>query len=231
MLRIDDAHVEPRLNRVIQEHCVHRFTNNIVASEGERHVAHAARCLGSGAFLLDLSNCIDEFHRVVRMFFHPRADGQNVGIEDNVGRRETDFLCQQLERSFADADFLFACRGLSDFIKRHHDDCRTVATNQLRFVQKLGFAFFQTDTVDDALAVNALQAGFQNFPVRAVDHDGHTNIVIVQQPQEFLHATRAVEQPFVHIDVDHLRAAFDLIASDADRFVELVFPHKSQKLA
>ena len=32
-------------------------------------------------------------------------------------------------------------------------------------------------------------------------------------------------------EVDHLSAAFDLIASDADRFVELVFAHESQKLA
>ena len=41
LLRIHDPHIEPRLNRVIQEGCVHRFTNNIVASEGKRHVAYA----------------------------------------------------------------------------------------------------------------------------------------------------------------------------------------------
>ena len=150
----------------------------------------------------------------------PGADGQDVGIENNVGRRESDFFCQQFVRSLADPDLIFAGGRLTGFVKRHHDHGRAVATNQLRPLQKLGFAFLQADAVDDALAVNALQTGFEDLPVRAVDHDGHTNIVVVQQPQEFLHAARPVEQSFVHVDVDDLRTAFDLIASNADRFVD-----------
>ena len=33
LLRIDDAHVQPRLYRVIQEGCVHRFPDNFIAAE------------------------------------------------------------------------------------------------------------------------------------------------------------------------------------------------------
>ena len=165
------------------------------------------------------------------MFFHPRADGQNVRVEDDVRWREADFLGQQLEGSLTDANLVITRCCLPCLVKRHDDHRRAVATNQLRAVQKLGLTFLQTDAVDDALAVDAFQTSFQHFPVRAVNHDRHANVVIVQQPQEFLHAAWPVKQTFVHVDINDLSTAFDLIASDTDRFVEFVFANKSQKLA
>ena len=165
------------------------------------------------------------------MFFHARADRQNVGVEDDVCGRKADFLRQQFVRALTDPHFLFAGGRLPGFVERHHDHGGSVATDKFRAAQKLGLAFLQADTVDDAFTVNALQTCFKDFPIRAVDHDRHTNVIIVQQPQEFLHAARPVQQPFVHIDVNDLRAAFDLIARNADGFVKLVFANQPQEFA
>ena len=39
---VDDAHVEPGPDRVVEERGVHRLADHVVAAEGERDVAHAA---------------------------------------------------------------------------------------------------------------------------------------------------------------------------------------------
>jgi hypothetical protein len=50
LARVDDAHVHPRLNRVIQEHGVDRLAHRVVAAERERHVRHAAAHFAYGRF-------------------------------------------------------------------------------------------------------------------------------------------------------------------------------------
>ena len=43
---IHDAHIHAGTDGMIQEHCVHRFAQRIVAAEREAHVAYAAGDLG-----------------------------------------------------------------------------------------------------------------------------------------------------------------------------------------
>ena len=53
----------------------------------------------------------------------------------------------------------------------------------------------------------------------------------MQQPEEFLHAARSVEQTFVHIHVNDVGATFDLLASNADRFVIFFLANQPGKSA
>ncbi len=46
---VDDAHVHPRLNGVIEEDGVHRLTHRLIAAEGEGEVRDAARDMGRAA--------------------------------------------------------------------------------------------------------------------------------------------------------------------------------------
>ena len=48
---VDDAHVHPRLDRVIEEHGVDGFAHRVVAAEREADVGDAARDLGAGQVL------------------------------------------------------------------------------------------------------------------------------------------------------------------------------------
>ena len=74
-----------------------------------------------------------------------------------------------------------------------------------------------------AFALHALQAGFDDGPLGAVDHHRHVGDVGVagDQAQELRHRRFAVEQGVVHVDVDDGRAAGDLLAGDFDGFLEL----------
>ena len=51
---VDDAHVEPGPDRVVEERGVHRLADGVVAAEREREVRDAARDARAGAALLDL---------------------------------------------------------------------------------------------------------------------------------------------------------------------------------
>ena len=51
LARVDNAHVHPRLNGMVEKRRVHRFAHHIVAAERERHVADAAADVGAGQVL------------------------------------------------------------------------------------------------------------------------------------------------------------------------------------
>ena len=76
-----------------------------------------------------------------------------------------------------------------------------------------------------ALPWTHFKPGFDDRPLGAVDHDGDAGDFGLggQQVQEFGHHGFAVEQSLVEIHVEHVRAAFDLTASDTEGFVEFVF--------
>src|SRR5690606_36132468 len=84
---------------------------------------------------------------------------------------------------------------------------------------KLGLAFLEADGVDDALALDALEAGFQNLPFGRVDHDGHATDVRLagDQPQEARHGRLGVQHALVHVDVDHLGSSLHLLQGHIQR--------------
>ena len=68
-------------------------------------------------------------------------------------------------------------------------------------------------------ALNAFQAGLDHFPVRAVDHDRHAGNVRLRRDvmQKRRHGLLGIEHGFVHVDVDDLRAVFDLLPGHRQR--------------
>ena len=53
----------------------------------------------------------------------------------------------------------------------------------------------------------------------------------MQQVEELGHLNRAVKQPFVHVDVDDVRASLDLLPGDGDRFVRFLLLDQPGELA
>src|SRR5690606_1848692 len=163
---VDDTHAQAVLNGVIQEHRVNGFTHRLVTAEGEGYVGHTTRNLGVGQVVGNELTTVDEIHRVVIVFFNTGGHGEDVWVENNVLRREADFVDQYAVRAFA--DFVFARFGISLtlFIKRHDHHGRTVAQAAFGFGDEFFFAFFQRYGVHDGLALNAFQTGFDDFPFR-----------------------------------------------------------------
>ena len=171
--------------------------------------------MGMRAAPADFAAGLDEIDAVIVVLLDPRRDRKDIGIENNVlGRKSIGY--QQCVGARANLHLAGAGVGLPLFIERHHDDGGAIALHLGGLFQKGRFAFLHADRIDDRLARNAFQPGFNDAPLRAVDHDRNTRDIGFggDQLQKRRHGVVRVEQAFVHVDIKHLRAAFDLLARD-----------------
>lgn len=75
------------------------------------------------------------------------------------------------------------------------------------------------------------EAGLDHFPFRGVDHDRYAGDVRLacDQVEEGHHGLLRVEHPFVHVDIDHLSAGFDLLQGDFEGLGVIVFTDQAGK--
>ena len=219
---VDDAHVEPGCDRVVEERRVHRLAHGVVAAEREAEVGDAARDLHPGAPLLDLPRSFDEGLGELSMLFDAGRNGKHVRVEDDVLRLPP-VGDEQLVGALADVHLPLDGVGLPLFVERHHDDARPVALDLPRVCQEFVLALLEADRVDDALPLQALEPGLEHRPARAVDHDRDARDVWFgrDQVEEGRHRLHRVEEVGVHVDVEDVRAAADLFERDLDRLLEL----------
>ena len=219
LTRVDDSHVHPGLDRVEQKGRVHRLADHVVAAEREREVADAAADLGAGTDGLDDPRRLDEVHGVVVVLFEAGGNRQDVGVEDDVGRIEARLLDQQPVGPLADLHFALDRVGLAGLVERHHDNRRAVSMDEPRPLEELRLPFLQADRVDDALTLHALEPGLEDRPLRAVDHHRHPGDLRLRRDvvEEGRHRLLGIEHAFVHVDVDDIGAAADLIERDVRR--------------
>ncbi len=222
---IDNAHVHARADRVKQKGGVHRLAHAIVAAEAERDIRDAAAHLGVRQVRLDPARGVDEVERVIVVLLHAGGDGEDVGIEDDVFRREPDLIDEHAIGAFADADLLVEGGSLALFIEGHHDNGSAVLQHGARIAAKLLFALLQRNGVDDALALQALQPGLDHLPLGGVHHEGDLRYfrLAAQQLQVARHRGDAVDHAFVHADVDDVGAVLHLLPRDADRLFVAAF--------
>ena len=214
---VDDAHVHASRDGVVEKDRVHGAAHRLVAAEREAQVRQAARDVRVRAAAADLPARLDKVDAVVVVLLDPGRDGEDVGVEDDVLGREA-VAGQQLVGALADLDLALAGVGLADLVEGHDDDGGAVAADLGGVLEELGLALLHADRIDDRLAGDALQPRLDDAPLRAVDHNGHARDVGLggDQLEEGGHGVVRVEQPLVHVDVEHLRAVLDLLARHVD---------------
>ena len=160
--------------------------------------------------------CANEIVAVVGVLFNARCHGKNVRVKNNVFGRKADFFGQNFVRTRTDVNFALIAVRLAFLIERHHDHGRAIAATELRVADKFGDAFLHRDGIDNRLALNALETSFDHAPLRAVDHDRHARNIGLRRDQihESRHGGLRVEHRLVHVDIDDLRAAFNLLSRD-----------------
>ena len=96
---------------------------------------------------------------------------------------------------------------------------------------ELGDALFHRDRIDNALALNAAQAGLNHIPFRAVHHDGHARNIGFRgnQIQETHHGSLAVQHGLVHVHVNDLCTVFHLLAGHSQSFFVLLVQDQAGK--
>ncbi len=172
---------------------------------------------------LDPPRRLDKIDRVVVVRLDAGRDREDVGIEDHVFGREADLVNEDPVGPPANADLVGERGRLALLIERHHDDSGAVGADVLRALPEHVFAFLQRDRIDDALALQALQACVDHLPLGGVDHERHLGDfgLAAEQLQIAGHRGHAVDHPFIHADVDDVGPVLDLLARHADGLVEL----------
>ena len=195
---------------------MHRFPHDIIAAEGERQVGDAAAGPGPGAALLDQRQRVDERLRVAVVLGDAGGHGEHVGVEDDVFGREAGLLSEQVIGAAADRHLPLDRVGLPLLVEGHHDHPGAVGPDVPGLLEERVLAFLEADRVDHALALDAREPGAQHAPPGTVDHDGNPGDLGFgrDQVQEGGHGALAVEQAGVHVDVEQVGPAADLLKRD-----------------
>ena len=174
---------------------------------------------------------LDELNGIIVVLLDAGADRENVHVENDVLGSEADLLGEQSIGAPADIHFALSRDRLAFFIKGHDDDGGAIALDESSLMKKLFFPFLQADGVDDGFSLNAFQAGFDDRPFRAIDHDGNSGDAQVRgdEVQEPSHSFVAVDETFVHVDVEDVGAGLDLFACDGERPFEIAAADQAGK--
>ena len=169
--------------------------------------------------LSDPARRLDEIDAVIVVLFQAGGDREDVGIEDDVFRREADLIDQDVVGALADADTALQRIGLALLVEGHHHHRCAMPAHDLRVINESRLAFLQRDRIHHRLALDAFQPGFDDGEFRGVHHHRHLGDVRLgsDEMQEVDHRLLRIEQAFVHVDVDDLRAVVDLLARDIER--------------
>ena len=167
---------------------------------------------------------LDVGDRVAGVLLDAGPDREDVRVDDDVLELEAGLVAQQPDRAPRDLDLAVGGVRLALLVERHDHDRGAVAATQPRVLEERPLAFLERDRVDDALALDALEAGLDDVPARRVDHHRHDADVGLarEQAQEARHRRDRVEHALVHVHVDQLGAGIDLLAGDLDGVLEPV---------
>ena len=220
---IDDPHVHAGGDGMIEKDRMHRLAHALVAAEREGQVRHAAGNMDERHAAADLARRLDEVDPVIVVLLDAGRDREDVGIEDDVLRREADLLGQDLVGARRNLDLARHRVGLALLVEGHDDHGGAVAAHGPRVGDELLLAFLHRDRVHDRLALHAFQAGFDDLELRTVDHHGNAGDVGLGRDKVEIvhHGGLRIEQALVHVDVDDLRAVGDLVARDVERGGEI----------
>ena len=224
LARVDDAHVEARTDRVVEERGVHRLANGVVAAEREGEVRDPTRHERARAALLEQRDRVDERLREGCVLLDPGRDGEDVRIEDDVLRRKAGTGHEQVVRPTENLDLALDGLGLAALVERHHDDCGAEATNDPRLLEKRLLPLLERDRVHDTLALEAAEPGFERPEARAVDHDRKARRLGLgrEQVEERRHRLLGVQEVGVHVHVEEVRPTAHLLERHGDGALEVV---------
>src|SRR6267143_7071890 len=107
--------------------------------------------------LLDPARGFEEIHRIIIVFLDAGRHSEDVWIEDDVLGWEANALREEAIGPLADRDLALIRVGLAAFIEGHHHHGSSIAMDQFGLLEKLGFAFFEADAIDEGLALDFLQ--------------------------------------------------------------------------
>ena len=231
--RVHDPHVEPGRDGVVQEDRVHRLPDALVAAEGEGEVGDAPRDQGTRGGGPDSGDRVEELDGVAVVLGDAGGDGEDVRVEDDVLGRKARPFGQQPVGAPADGDLAGGIHRLSLLVERHHDDGGAEPADPAGGGEEGLFTVLERQRVDHPLAGKRAEPGLDDLEARAVHHDREPRDVGLHgdQPQEPAHGGLGLEEALVHVHVEQVGAARDLVPRHGDRRFEPVVPDQAGEAA
>ena len=210
---VDYPHIHPGFNGVIEKGSMHGLPYRIIAAIREGNITDPAADLCAGAEILNHAGGFNKIDRVFIMFRDACTYRKDVGVKNDILRRKPHDLCENLIRPYTDRYLPVNSVGLSIFVKGHDHHGSAIFTHQPGMMDKSGFSFFHGDAVDNTFPLYALQPGLDDIPLGGIDHKRKFCDVRfgTHQMEKIYHHLFGIQQAFIHIDVQHLRAAFYLL--------------------
>ena len=208
---------------------MHSFTQEIVAAERERQVAHSATHMGPWQIFFNPSRGPDEVESIAVVLLHTGGNGQHIGVEYDIAWLDARLLCQKLVGAPADFYLALVGGGLSLFVKRHDHHGRSVLINGTRVTQKDPLALFQGYRVDHTLALHTFEGRLYHIETRRIDHPGDAGHLGVagHEVQKVGHLLFGIQQSIVHVDVYQAGSVAYLLAGYPERLIVLLLVDKA----
>ena len=113
--------------------------------------------------------------------------------------------------------------GLPTLIECHYNNGGAITADQSSLSQKFLFAVLQADGIDDGFALHAFETSFNHAPLRAVDYDRNPRDVrlAAKQIEKTCHGCFRIDHAFVHVHIQQVRAALDLLTRNRERALEI----------
>ncbi len=163
---IDDAHVHPGSDGVIEKHRMHRLAHLFIAAEREGEIGHAARHVGARQIGPDPTRRLDIGDAVVAVLLDTSGDREDVGIEDNVLRLKAHRAGEDVVGAPADRSLASEGVRLALLVERHDHHGGAVSAHDPGVADELLLAFLERDRIDDGLALQAFEARLHNLEFR-----------------------------------------------------------------
>ncbi len=166
---------------------------------------------------------------VLGVLLEAGSHSEDVRVENDVFGWETHFLREEIVRPPRNLDLPIGRVGLALLVECHDDHGGTVPACRTCLLEELAFSLLQGYRVDHTFALQALQSCLDHLPARGIENDRHAGDVgfACNELEEPHHSRLRVEQTFVHVDVDHLRAAGNLLPRNIDRRLVIALSDES----
>ena len=231
LLRVDDGHVEARLDAVIEEHRVQRLPPR--RGKPERDVGDAERRLAPGQGFLDQPDAFDRLDARADVVLIARPDRKDQRVEDDVFGRDAVLLRQDVVGALGDGELPLAGDRLGlllVLVDAADNEGRPVPLRQRHDDLKAFLAVLQVHAVDQRLARRQLERLLDHRGVGGVDDDGRLDL-LGQRGEEGGHVLGLVAVGVLQADVEQMRAAADLTAPDLRRLFDSPFVDQAAELA
>ncbi len=230
MRRVDDCHVEPGVDGVLEEHRVERAAG--VRRDAEAQVGDAEHREAAGHMRFDRANAVDRLDAGAPQLFLAGCEREGDYVEDQRLVRDAVLLVGDLGDAAGDLKLALGGMRHAFFVDRHRDRGRAVARDQRHgAVDFVAAAAFERERVDDSTARVDFERRLQDVGLGGVDDQRQLDVhrQLLDQLDHLLFFVGALGHR--HADVEDMCPRVYLLARHLEQAIVVVVQQQALDFA